>query len=166
MNHNNDNFTAEMVIRTLGTLDYGSGTFDEGIDTVHQMMKPIISTKFDMMDGSGLTRYTQISAEQIAGMLAAETDKPTFTDFYASLANAGENGLLKDGLGDISSPQLFGILESRSDMPSLSGYVKTNDGDILAFSLLLNGYSNTSGTQLIHDFANKLVDIATVPAVP
>ncbi|WHY83885.1 D-alanyl-D-alanine carboxypeptidase/D-alanyl-D-alanine-endopeptidase [Neobacillus novalis] len=159
MNHHNDNFTAEMIIRSLGALINGKGTFDDGIDTVYTMMNRVISTPFDMMDGSGLTKYTQISAAQVASLLTAETQKPTFPMFYDSLANAGEDGSLKTGLDNISSPQLTGILENREDMPGLSGYIKTKDGDLLAFSLLLNGYSQTESKQLVKNFAQKLVDI-------
>ncbi|CAH2714760.1 hypothetical protein BACCIP111895_01936 [Neobacillus rhizosphaerae] len=159
MNRHNDNFTAEMIIRSLGAMINGNGTFDDGIDTVQRMMNAVISTPFDMMDGSGWTKYTQISAAQVASLLAAETQKPTFPVFYDSLANAGEDGSLKTGLGNISSPQLTGILENREDIPGLSGYIKTKDGDLLAFSLLLNGYSQTESKQLVKHFAQKLVDL-------
>jgi serine-type D-Ala-D-Ala carboxypeptidase/endopeptidase (penicillin-binding protein 4) len=160
MNHHNDNFTAEMLIRSLGALVNGSGTFDDGIDTVHTMMKKVNSTLFDMMDGSGWTRYTQISAWQVTSLLAAETEKPVFQAFYDSLTNAGENCSLKTELVGLSSSQLTGILENREDMPGLSGYVKTKDGDILAYSLLLNGYSQTESIQLVKNFAKKLVQLA------
>ncbi|WP_262306892.1 D-alanyl-D-alanine carboxypeptidase [Neobacillus niacini] len=160
MNHHNDNFTAEMLIRTLGAMVNGSGTFDDGIDTVHTMMKKVNSTLFDMMDGSGWTKYTQISAWQVASLLAAQTEKPAFQVFYDSLANAGEDGSLKTELAGISSSQLTGILENRADMPGLSGYVRTKDGEILAYSLMLNGYSQTESIQLVKNFANKLVELA------
>ncbi|WP_312469388.1 D-alanyl-D-alanine carboxypeptidase/D-alanyl-D-alanine-endopeptidase [Neobacillus sp.] len=160
MNHHNDNFTAEMIIRSLGALINSSGTFDDGIETVHTMMNRVISSPFDMMDGSGWTKYTQISAAQVASLLAAETQKPIFPVFYDSLANAGDDGSLKTGLGNISSPLLTGILENREDIPGLSGYIKTKDGDLLAFSLLLNGYSQTQSKQLVKNFAQKLVDMA------
>ncbi|WP_462413264.1 D-alanyl-D-alanine carboxypeptidase/D-alanyl-D-alanine endopeptidase [Neobacillus sp. Marseille-QA0830] len=146
MNHQNDNFTAEMTLRTLGAIKSGKGTFDAGINSVHSMMDQVISTEFDMMDGSGWTTYTQISAAQVASLLAAETNKPTFQVFYDSLANAG-------------SSQLVVIEEKRADMPGLSGYVKTKDGDLLAFSLLLNGYSPTPSKQLVHNFAQKLLEV-------
>jgi PBP4 family serine-type D-alanyl-D-alanine carboxypeptidase len=160
MNHHNDNFTAEMIIRSLGALINGSGSFDDGIETVHTMMNRVISSPFDMMDGSGWTKYTQISAAQVASLLAAETEKPIFPVFYDSLANAGDDGSLKTGLGNISSPLLTGILENREDILGLSGYIKTKDGDLLAFSLLLNGYSQTQSNQLVKNFAQKLVDMA------
>ncbi|MED4205458.1 D-alanyl-D-alanine carboxypeptidase/D-alanyl-D-alanine-endopeptidase [Neobacillus mesonae] len=148
MNHHNDNFTAEMIIRSLGALINGKGTFDEGIDTVHAMMNRVISSPFDMMDGSGWTKYTQISAAQVASLLAAQADKPTFQVFYDSLANTHEDFKL-----------ITGIVENREDMPGISGYIKTKDGDLLAFSLLLNGYSKTDSKQLVNKFARKLVDI-------
>ncbi|WP_066399296.1 D-alanyl-D-alanine carboxypeptidase/D-alanyl-D-alanine endopeptidase [Neobacillus mesonae] len=149
MNHHNDNFTAEMIIRTLGGLIHGKGTFDDGIDTVHTMMNKVISTPFDMMDGSGWTKYTQISAEQVATLLAAQTGKPTFQVFYDSLKNTHEDNRF-----------ITGMMENREDMPGLSGYIKTKDGDLLAFSLLLNGYSKADSKQLINNFAKKLVDLA------
>jgi len=147
MNHQNDNFTAEMVLRTLGTLNNGMGTFEAGINTVHAMMKQISSSEFDMMDGSGWTTYTQISAAQVAGLLAAETGKPTFQVFYDSLANNDHS-------------QLVGIQENRPDMPGLSGYVKTKEGDLLAFSLMLNGYSPAPSKELVQNVEQKLLELA------
>ena len=161
MNHYNNNFTAEMILRTLGNLGGGSGSFTDGIDGIQQLMRTQhLSSLFDMMDGSGLTRYTQISAEQITGLLVAETKMGSFSDFYPSLAVAGEKGVLAQLLGEEKSTKLTGILEERSDMQGLSGYVRTNDGDLLAYSLLLNGYSPTSQNQLIRQFAERLVEIA------
>ncbi|WP_243299311.1 D-alanyl-D-alanine carboxypeptidase/D-alanyl-D-alanine endopeptidase [Bacillus litorisediminis] len=143
MNHHNDNFTAEMITRTLGTLNGGKGTFTGGINTVHSMMKKVIATEFDMMDGSGWTTYTQISAEQFASLLAAQTEKPTFQVFY-------------DALPTIDGTRLVGIQEHREDMRSISGYIQTQNSDLLAYSLLLNGYSPTPSKRFIENFVEKL----------
>ncbi|RLQ94064.1 D-alanyl-D-alanine carboxypeptidase/D-alanyl-D-alanine endopeptidase [Falsibacillus albus] len=147
MNHANDNFTAEMIVRTLGAANEGKGTFDGGIQMVHQYMEDMkIPSNFDMADGSGLSRYTQISAEAIVRLLAAETRRPTFDALYQSLPNVGGEG---------SQPNV-GIMENRFDIQGLSGYVKTKDGDLLAYSLLLNGYSKASLSKLVEKFAEEL----------
>lgn len=162
-NHYNDNFIAEMILKTLGReiKEKGKGTFDDGIDVVHDYVESLgIQSRFDMMDGSGHTGYNQMSAELMVSLLKAEKQQPTFDDFYDSLAVAGEKGILQNGMnGTAAEHRLRGITGTMPDVRGLSGYVKTTDGELLAYSILTNGASKESLSQLVTRFGAALAEV-------
>jgi PBP4 family serine-type D-alanyl-D-alanine carboxypeptidase len=162
-NHYNDNFIAEMILKTLGAeiKEEGRGTFDDGIDVIHDYMESLgIQSRFDMMDGSGHTGYNQMSADLMVSLLKAEKQQPTFDDFYDSLAVAGEKGILQNGMnGTVAEHRLRGITGMISDIRGLSGYVKTTDGELLAYSILANGASKESLSQLVNRFGAALAEV-------
>lgn len=160
MNQTNDNFYAEMVLKTLGLEVKEDGTSNGGINVIHEYMQSLgITSGFDIMDGSGLSRYNQMSAEQLTSLLTAVSHEPTFDSFYDSLSIAGENGVLQDDmLGTVAEHHLRGLTGSMPYSRPLSGYVETADGERLAYSILTNGYSNESLTKLVNQFGAKLAD--------
>ncbi|MBM7646404.1 PBP4 family serine-type D-alanyl-D-alanine carboxypeptidase [Scopulibacillus daqui] len=158
MNHYNNDFCAEMILKTLGLEKDKKGTFENGIDAVHDHLKNLgILSPFDMMDGSGLSGYNQVSAEQLVSLLAAQTHQSTFESFYRSLPEAGEKGLLHNWMrGTSAEHRLRGITGSMPMQRALSGYVKTPDGDLLAYSIETEGYSRASLDRLLDRFGIAL----------
>ncbi|HEX7064137.1 MAG TPA: D-alanyl-D-alanine carboxypeptidase/D-alanyl-D-alanine-endopeptidase [Bacillales bacterium] len=160
MNKYNDNFYAEMILNTIGLEVKGEGTFDAGIDVVHEYVESLgIKTRFDMMDGSGLTRYNQVSVNQLVSLLTALNDESTFDTFFNSLSVAGEKGVLENHMeGTAAEHHLRGITGS-FPMPylqSLTGYFKTSEGELLAYSILVNGSSEKSLSKLVDRFGAAL----------
>ncbi|RYL92316.1 D-alanyl-D-alanine carboxypeptidase/D-alanyl-D-alanine-endopeptidase [Sporolactobacillus sp. THM7-4] len=154
MNHSNNNFTSEMILRTLGTINNGQGTFDQGVQRIYQSLSSLnVPTLFDLDDGSGLSRYNQMSAAQIVDLLSAEKTQPEFPSFYDSLPALNETG-------SSSKTRLTGISGDQPDIQTLSGYVKTDNGDWIAYSLLLNGAGEEPLKSLSDHFAQTLTQIA------
>ncbi|MFC7394348.1 D-alanyl-D-alanine carboxypeptidase/D-alanyl-D-alanine-endopeptidase [Scopulibacillus cellulosilyticus] len=158
MNHYNDNFYAEMILKTLGLEKKNNGTFEDGIDTVHENLEGLnVTSPFDMMDGSGLTGYNQFSAEQLVTFLAAETHESAFKSFYQSLPVAGEKGILSHRMqGTDAEHHLRGITGFMPQQRALSGYVQAKNGDLLAYSILTEGYSQESLNKLVDRFGAAL----------
>jgi D-alanyl-D-alanine carboxypeptidase/D-alanyl-D-alanine-endopeptidase (penicillin-binding protein 4) len=64
-----------------------------------------------------------------------------FETFYASLAIAGKDGTLSERMkGTSAEGNLRAKTGTLSGVTTLSGYVKSADGEMLAFSILMNNY--------------------------
>lgn len=146
LNKQSDNFYAEMMLKTLGAVIKGEGSSAAGAEVVQETLKSLGGqTNFDMVDGSGLTRYNLISARHIAAMLEGMTKSKDFAVYYESLPIAGVDGTLKNRLkGTGAENNVHGKTGSMTGVNSLSGYFTTKDGEQLVFSIVLNGYAESS----------------------
>ncbi|RNB87155.1 D-alanyl-D-alanine carboxypeptidase/D-alanyl-D-alanine-endopeptidase [Brevibacillus fluminis] len=146
MNKKSDNLYAEMLLKAVGAKANGSGTADAGIEAVQAVLKSFgWTTNFDMVDGSGLTRYDQISARHITAALEGMAAAESFDIYYDSLPIAGVDGTLKNRMkGTAAENNVHAKTGSMSGVNSLSGYVTTKGGTKLVFSILLNGYATSS----------------------
>jgi PBP4 family serine-type D-alanyl-D-alanine carboxypeptidase len=85
---------------------------------------------FRLVDGSGLSRYDLISADSAVKLLQYMHKNKDFQVFYDSLPaeKAGDKQCIRAKGG------------SMTGVSTISGYLKTDDGRMLAFSLLANGF--------------------------
>ena len=93
-------------------------------------------------DGSGLSRYNLVTPEALVTMLAhVAADERLRQPFVASLPIAGRDGSLDDRMkGTAAEGNARAKTGSFSNARSLSGYVRTADGEPLVFSILANNY--------------------------
>ncbi|MFY0545407.1 D-alanyl-D-alanine carboxypeptidase/D-alanyl-D-alanine endopeptidase [Brevibacillus sp. H7] len=143
LNKKSDNFYAEMLTKAMGAVKIGEGSTSAGVDTVMEMIKSMGgNTNFDMVDGSGLTRYNLISARHIQSVLENLTKQKQFGVYYDSLPVAGVDGTLKSRMkGTAAENNVRAKTGTLTGVSSLSGYVTTKAGQKLAFSIILNGYT-------------------------
>jgi D-alanyl-D-alanine carboxypeptidase/D-alanyl-D-alanine-endopeptidase (penicillin-binding protein 4) len=85
---------------------------------------------FRLVDGSGLSRYNLISAASAVRLLEFLHGSEHFDVFFASLPSEKVDG-------DVAVWAKGG---SMTGVSTISGYLKTADGRLLAFSLLANGF--------------------------
>jgi serine-type D-Ala-D-Ala carboxypeptidase/endopeptidase (penicillin-binding protein 4) len=139
MNHESDNFTAELLLKQLGAVDEGAGTSAAGAKTVrhalHEAAIPLAGVR--IVDGSGLSPRNRLTAAALIGILVAAWHDPGIRPaFVQSLAVAGVNGTLEDRL---RSPRTRGAVLAKtgttSESSALSGYVRGR----FAFAVLQNG---------------------------
>jgi serine-type D-Ala-D-Ala carboxypeptidase/endopeptidase (penicillin-binding protein 4) len=137
MNRDSDNFTAEMVLKQLGTLQGGVGSSAAGARVVVAEMKnagiPVGGVR--IVDGSGLSSLDRLTATALAGVIRAGIwDERIGPTFLASLAVAGRSGTL-----DTRMPGLAGVVRGKTGTTrlacTLSGLIR---GDIV-FAVLQNG---------------------------
>ena len=137
LNRDSDNFTAEMLLKQLGTLDGNAGTSARGgrvvVETMAAAGIPVQGVR--IVDGSGLSRLDRLTAAALVGVLrAAFTDPRIARVFVDSLAVAARNGTLQDRLSNLRGV-VKGKTGTTSVACSLSGYV----GSSTAFAVLQNG---------------------------
>ena len=139
MDRESDNFTAELLLKQLGTSDGSRGTSAAGAKEVRRLLAdagvPLAGIR--IVDGSGLSPYNRLTARGIVAMLRAAWDDPEIkTAFVSALAVAGRTGTLRDRL---RRPPARGAVLAKTGTTSvasaLSGFVRRR----YVFSVLQNG---------------------------
>lgn len=163
LNHYNDNYVAEMILKTIGFETGGEGTFAGGVKAVDAYRETLgIASRWDMLDGSGLTRYNLFSADQIVSLLQAVREEPSFRHFFDSLPVAGEEGALRRRMqGTEAEHNVKGKVGAFTHVRALSGYVKTRDGEWLAYAILTNGFTEASLIEMEDRLAVAMAEFTT-----
>jgi D-alanyl-D-alanine carboxypeptidase/D-alanyl-D-alanine-endopeptidase (penicillin-binding protein 4) len=139
MDRVSDNFTAELVLKQLGTLVAGQGTTTGGATYVASTLAaagvPLAGVR--IVDGSGLSQLDRVTARELAAILeAAWADPEVGPVLLAALPVAGVNGTLAKRM---RRPPARGNVVAKTGTTSiasaLSGYVRRR----YVFSVLQNG---------------------------
>jgi len=159
VNKKSQNFYSEQLIRTIGKEMLGKGSWESGIIAVKKYLSSLgmDADKLTLYDGSGLSRMDLISPEEIVTLLRAIQRQPkNFPAFDSSLPVMGIDGTLSERLrqsaatGNVHAKTGF-----LTGIRCLSGYVKTKDDELLAFSMMVNNY--TIPTREINDLQDELI---------
>jgi D-alanyl-D-alanine carboxypeptidase/D-alanyl-D-alanine-endopeptidase (penicillin-binding protein 4) len=133
INKNSDNFYAECLFKTLGAVYSGkqSNSFFSTQAILNYIEDAgIYSAGTKIVDGSGISRFDQVTAGALVGLLEKMYfNINKFEDFYNSLSIAGVDGTLhKRMIGTAAENNFRGKTGTLNGVSSLSGYV-TNGGD-------------------------------------
>jgi serine-type D-Ala-D-Ala carboxypeptidase/endopeptidase (penicillin-binding protein 4) len=101
-----------------------------------------------MEDGSGLSHFDAVSAEQFTKALAImHKENLVFNDFYNSLPVAGRSGSIANICkGTEAEGNLCAKSGYMNRVRSYVGYVKNKKGELLAFAFLINNYTESSAS--------------------
>jgi D-alanyl-D-alanine carboxypeptidase/D-alanyl-D-alanine-endopeptidase (penicillin-binding protein 4) len=134
-----DNFTAEMLLKTLGAQLTGYGTTAAGARVVIQTLaRAHVSTAgLRIVDGSGLSSRDRLTVRSIAAVLVAARRTPWVRGpFFAALAVAGRRGTLTYRL---RHTRAYGVVHGKTgtteSASALSGYARRR----FAFAVVQNG---------------------------
>lgn len=144
INKSSQNFFAEQLFKVMGYEKYKWGSADNGFraskDALTQM--GINPDGLIMVDGSGLSRLNFISPQQMIRLLEYMSKSPLFDDFYNSLPIAGKDGTLARRM--IKSRAQENVRAKTGfigNVRSLAGYMRTGDGELLAFCMIANNFN-------------------------
>jgi D-alanyl-D-alanine carboxypeptidase/D-alanyl-D-alanine-endopeptidase (penicillin-binding protein 4) len=145
MNKISDNLAAENILKIIGAERTGGlGTARQGLTVSKQFLAAagIDTTRCSFADGSGVSRYNLFSADQIVQLLIAMYKQPKlFPIFYNSLPLAGMDGTLSGRMAVYpAANNLRAKTGTLNGVSCLSGYVHTRDGEMLAFSILMQNF--------------------------
>jgi D-alanyl-D-alanine carboxypeptidase/D-alanyl-D-alanine-endopeptidase (penicillin-binding protein 4) len=142
MMRNSQNLYAETLLKTLGR-GGRAGSFDGGLAVVRATLESwgIAPHTLRIADGSGLSRYNLATADALVSVLArVHEDDRLRGPFEATLPVAGRDGTLEHRMrGTAAEGNARAKTGSMSNIRSITGYVRTADGEPLAFSILANG---------------------------
>ncbi len=138
-----DNQMAETILRTIGLEEGSAGSPEEGIQVVGSSLADwgIEPGAIELADGSGLSRYNEVTPNAIVRMLRAVWRHPDYKTFLHGLPVAGVDGTMRRRL--VATPAFDNAhakTGSMSGVRAVSGYLLDGSGETLVFSLLLNGY--------------------------
>lgn len=140
MNKWSNNFMAEMLFRALGR-DDGIASAKRSPGVVNDYLKKAgIQIKgFTSFNGSGLYDGNQVTPKQIVELLDFIADQPMYPEYAAALAVAGTDGTLTTRLGGSDTKgTLRGKTGTLNNVTALSGYLRTESGRTVAYSILIN----------------------------
>jgi len=142
MNKFSNNFVADQIMKRMGAEVWGlPGTMEKGIAAVENVLEDIGIPKgrYKIVDGSGLTRETRVTARQVARILQmGHSDFSASPEFIASLGIAGEDGTMKRRALAINESTIRAKTGSLDGVSSLAGYVTSADNELMVFVILLN----------------------------
>ena len=94
-----------------------------------------------IVDGSGLSRRDTISAETVLTVLRHMHDPTGTSPFVTALPIAGVDGTLSERMRNTpAAGNVRAKTGTMSNIRSLAGYVKTRDGETLAFVAMVNNF--------------------------
>ena len=145
LNKMSDNLSAENTLKIIGAESYGvPGTAEHGLTAVKRTLVTfgVDTAKFLMVDGSGVSHYNLLTAEMLTTLLRGmHSRRDLFDLYYASLPNAGVDGLLANRMKNTPAQNnLHAKTGTLGGVSALSGYVSTADGELLAFSIMMQNY--------------------------
>jgi serine-type D-Ala-D-Ala carboxypeptidase/endopeptidase (penicillin-binding protein 4) len=140
MDHESDNFTAEMLVKELGAVQTDRGTTAAGVGVVTRLLTqahvPMQGVR--IVDGSGLSLLDRMTAGALVSLLEVMWNDPGVRpELLASLPVAGRSGTLADRMRHTAATGVVRAKTGTTDNASaLSGFV----GDRYVFSVLENGW--------------------------
>jgi D-alanyl-D-alanine carboxypeptidase/D-alanyl-D-alanine-endopeptidase (penicillin-binding protein 4) len=158
MMHRSDNFFAEQSLLMVSneTLGYMSDT--KIIDSLLQTDYKQMPQKPKWVDGSGLSRYNLITPQDFVWMLNKMKQDFTWERISTILPTGNEGtlvGLYKNHVGKI-----YAKTGTLSNNVALSGFITTNKGKQLIFSILVNNHQTSAANirKTIEKFLVSIMD--------
>lgn len=152
-----NNFFAEMLVKVLGATEGRGGSTRAGARVVREFAASL-GASVDPIDGSGLTVTNRASSEAIARLLVNAREKDWWAPFYRSLPIAGREGTVAYRMrGTAAEGRCRTKTGTLTGVSALSGYCFNRSGRRFAFSILMNGVSDTYDARAAQDRIAALV---------
>jgi D-alanyl-D-alanine carboxypeptidase/D-alanyl-D-alanine-endopeptidase (penicillin-binding protein 4) len=140
-NKRSQGFYAEQILKTLGAIINDEGSFSGGLDVIKDFLTRlgIPEDQYQIDDGSGLSKKNKLTPDTITTLLNYMYNHKDADIFVKSLPISGTDGTLKKRLKE--EPYKSRVMAKTGYVygaRTLSGYVKTLDEEVIAFSILVN----------------------------
>jgi D-alanyl-D-alanine carboxypeptidase/D-alanyl-D-alanine-endopeptidase (penicillin-binding protein 4) len=143
-----DNLFAEAILIQLGA-ERGEANLESGIEALHEIFGPVMENQYPFFayDGSGLSRFNAISANQLMELLKRCRKKDELHSYLLqAMPLAGREGTMKwFGRSTNLESNLRGKSGSMDRVRAYAGYFTSFSGRELGFVILINTYEG-SGT--------------------
>lgn len=140
-----NNLHAEILMKAIGRATADEGSWSAGAEAVAATLTDLgVGGDLSLVDGSGLSRMDQIAPDQLAALLTGTADRPWFPEWYEALPIAGKADRLVGGTlrsrmqGTAAEGTVHAKTGTLTGVSGLSGYVDTEGGERLVFSMVTN----------------------------
>lgn len=149
MNKTSDNHSAITMFKVIGARYKGiPGTLEKGQEAVNDLLVGMGNSRssFDILEGSGLTRYNAVTSDLYIRMLKSMyDDEKNFDFFYRTLPIAGKDGTLsKRMIGSEAEGNIHAKTGTINSVSCLTGYAVSRDSELLIFYIAMNGFGGSS----------------------
>ncbi len=137
------NLYAETLVRTLGRQVHGEGSHARGREVVEATLRAMALEpgSYSYADGSGLSRLNLVTPDQLVRVLRFMSRHPYFSSFYDALPVAGVDGTIQTRMkGTKAERNVRAKTGTIANVRCLSGYLRTADGELLAFAMMANNF--------------------------
>jgi len=145
-NQRSHNFCAEQILKTLGAARFGKGSFESGTAAVREFTRAahLPDEAVTLVDGCGLSPEDCATPQAVSALLEVIFRSKIQDAFYSTLATNGQpETTLRNRLTD---PAMRGRIHAKTGtikangVSALSGYAEATDGEIYAFSVIVNDF--------------------------
>jgi D-alanyl-D-alanine carboxypeptidase/D-alanyl-D-alanine-endopeptidase (penicillin-binding protein 4) len=160
------NWIAEQLLRTLGAEKEGQGSWRTGLSVETDFLFNTVgidSAALRLNDGSGMSPQNLVTPHAIVQLLDYARTASWGPVFKDALATPGQPGTLQRRLTQLEG-RLSGKTGTLNGVNALSGYVRTEDGRELIFSILSNASGLGSGP--VVSAIDRMVDALGNGVVP
>lgn len=155
VNRRSHNLYADMVLKTLGRVVDGDGSFAGGGAVVERFAAVELGVppgRVEVLDGSGLAADNRVTAGTLVALLAWAEADARGAALATTLPEAGSRELNRRMARTAAAGNLRAKTGTISGVSALSGTVTTGDGERIAFSIIGNGLrSPYSAKRLVED---------------
>ncbi|MGC9326854.1 MAG: D-alanyl-D-alanine carboxypeptidase/D-alanyl-D-alanine endopeptidase, partial [Candidatus Hinthialibacter sp.] len=157
---NSQNLYAEHFLKTLGFIEYGTGSWQTGAMAIKDIFfkhGAVIDSLY-LADGSGLSRENRVSANALVQILHIMAQSPYEEMFFDALPKAGVNGTLKHRMrGTDAYGRVYAKTGTLNGIRALSGKIEAKSGKTYLFSILGNATRQASRISGMMDEACALI---------
>ena len=141
VNKESNNLFAELIFRAIGRADSGIGSPKASALAVHETLVTlgVDTEELFQVDGSGLSGENRVSAALFVDLIRRMNEGSLWPDYWASLPRAGTRYELGRMYQTAAANNLRAKTGTIDGVSALTGMVRTQDGERLAFSIMVNG---------------------------
>ena len=162
-----DNQSAITMFKLVGAKNSSDqGSLKTGQEAVEKFLNEVGVNRYsyEILEGSGLTRYNKVNADMYIKMLKYMYDDRFLFDYFMNaLAVAGKDGTLKNRMiGTAAEGNVHAKTGTLNGVSALSGYVIDADNEILIFFIDMNGFGGNANSMrsIQDDFAVTLANFS------
>lgn len=150
------NLTGELILKMTALSETGEGSTKKGTTVLKKELDKLFpNSKFNIVDGSGLSRYNLITPNLLVSVLEYLYKSPHKDIVFSAFPIGGVEGTLRNRLKNIKNYKVIAKSGSMTGVNCLSGYLTKKGKDTIAFSIMINN-SNLS-PQNLRDIQDKIV---------
>lgn len=159
VNRESHNFLAESVLKTIGRVASGDGSFEGGSRAIMAFLDEqagLDMTGIQVADGSGLSEGNRVSAAGLVKVLEYMSGTDFWDAFLETLPEAGSRAGLPRMFRTPAARNLRAKTGTLDGVSALSGMVHSADGERILFSIMANGVPESATKRVEDRFGARL----------